>query len=145
MLVGVIIGTNVYLGIKVNNDSIGNIYWSKSMYDLINYTKSSNNHFMSVDWGINNQILGFDYKNDKYFDYWPFFCSNKLAEAELNWLHKAYFNNKNNRYIEIEAPKGTAVCHDSFKKIVINMGFKLSEVQKIPTDTPVFRIYRIDK
>jgi len=47
---------------------VKNVFWAKEINELINYTKDKPNKFISLDWGIHNQLITFTQLKNKYFE-----------------------------------------------------------------------------
>lgn len=84
-----------FFGIKKNPT---NIMWSPAISDLCVYTKSEDNHFINLNWGLHNQLIMFDPVKGKYEEIWAQILEkwgNKITEEEKQKI----INDKNIRYI----------------------------------------------
>lgn len=71
------------------------IYWSPAIYDLIRYAKKTDAQFVSVDWGMHNQLQAFDHKKGKYYDGWTIFIKDPNdVKTKMFLLNSFYQSSK---------------------------------------------------
>jgi hypothetical protein len=124
-----------------------NLIWSSAIYSLADYTKQHKNaQFMSLDWGTQTQLLGFDPVPGKYYEvFGPVVLSSpSLSQA----TYTEYVTDRSNAYYIAHA-KGTQVDPEverDFFKLVELHGYNPVQVKVIYDEkTPVFDIYRLVK
>lgn len=129
----------------LHKDEIPNRYWSRYNYDLINYVTGSDEKFISVDWGINNQIMAFSKKDQILLDYWSFFCSSGLDKATINWLDNNFLSNTSYNYIRLTSGEGQVLCGKKFDDLILSLGYHFEKKSTIPTNKPLFIIGKLVK
>jgi 4-amino-4-deoxy-L-arabinose transferase-like glycosyltransferase len=130
-----------FFGFKQNYT---NIMWSKSIYDLCAYTKTSNNRFVSLDWGFHSQLLMFDPVEGKYEQIWGPLLTGYLSDDEKTLL----INDKNIRYVtysQIDSRWGIMSARDGWFNYVEKLGKNVfKEKEFYGADKSVISIYRIE-
>lgn len=101
-LIVFIVFYNVYI-IKLHIQSYANpksIHWSPAIYDLIRYTQNTDAQFISVDWGIHNQLQAFDHIKGKYYDVWTTFIKDPNDRETKQFLVRDFYrSNKSTFFI----------------------------------------------
>jgi hypothetical protein len=69
-----------------------NIFWSNSIYNLIDYTQSNPHKFASVDWGMHTQLITFSGQRDKYVEISFVLNDDKTFKEDKQWLFDAFLN-----------------------------------------------------
>jgi hypothetical protein len=78
--------------------------WSKQIYSLISYAKNSDSRFVSVDWGIHNQLQAFDHKKGKYFDMWTTFIKDPTDKKTIDFFLKDLGQTEFNKSLNVKIP-----------------------------------------
>lgn len=115
--------------ISGSRGTLNNITWSPAIYKLIDYTKSKDAYFVSVDWGIHNQLLVFNPIKNKYTDRWLQLINKDFAEESIISLikeksdkpiyfilhsqDKAVFPQAQTKFISISKKNKLALTQDS--------------------------------
>jgi 4-amino-4-deoxy-L-arabinose transferase-like glycosyltransferase len=130
--------------LKAYDKEPSNFYWSTAIYDLIEYTKKNDCNYFSVDWGIHNQLLTFDYKPEKYIEYSYWLEGRKFG---VDWYNTGYFR-KDKNYLFILHPEDKTKfksAYDNFFKIQ-DFGVKIELVKEIKdkNGSIIFQIYKLE-
>ncbi len=134
---------NVFFIYNLNNGRLLNKYWSRSVFSLVEHVKKSDSKFVSVDWGINNELIAFDHIKNKYYDYWPFFCTENLEPKTQEWIRQTYLVNAEYRYVRVVSGDENVTCGKNFEKLINSFGYSLQNEVSFPENNPEFLIQKI--
>ena len=144
---------NSFLDIKyidAYNNSPKNVYWSSAIYKLIDYTEKNPNKFVSIDWGIHNQLVTFGGKKDKFLElsYWLNDSNYSEKDAE-KWFKNEFFNPSNNYAFILHTDNNTffSLAKKRFFYLAYIDGVRLKLEKEIIDNErqSIFEIYSLEK
>ena len=124
-----------------------NLIWSNAIYDLSQYTKQHKDaKFISMDWGTQTQLIGFDPVKSKYYEaFGPIAVNNSLLSQDT---FQQYISTKSNAYYITHTNNALVMKEQSrdFLRLAEYHGYEPVIVKEIDDgSTPVFDIYRLNK
>ncbi len=132
--------------IRVYDKPLYKVYWANEIYDLIDYTKASRKKFVSVDWGIHNQLIVFTGIKDKYFNASFILNNKKLSATEKNKLIEQFLiDPKHTLYIlHTRHDSLFKVARDNFLELVDLAGHKPQKIKDFTDGQKIiFEIYKL--
>ncbi|HEX7963147.1 MAG TPA: glycosyltransferase family 39 protein, partial [Candidatus Saccharimonadales bacterium] len=124
----------------------GKLIWSTAIYQLTDYAKVHRGPFVSMDWGTQTQLLGFDPVPGKYVEMFGPLLVNDPAQSEFDFQ----------KYI-VSEPGALYVTHAAGERIIPDVttqffdlaaahGYRLTLVKTIyDGNRPVFEIYSLQQ
>lgn len=124
-----------------------NITWSSQIYPLIDYTKQTESQFVSIDWGIHNQLIVFTQIRGKYSELAFFLSDPQLSKPQKTWLYEEFFNQKGKYQFITRTEEGTSFTKSRkvFFDIVEEYSVELKKVKEFKDSDGriVFEVYSI--
>ncbi|HSW98845.1 MAG TPA: glycosyltransferase family 39 protein [Candidatus Saccharimonadales bacterium] len=119
--------------------------WSPAIYKLISYAKAHNGTFVSMDWGTQTQLIGFDPVHGKYLEmFGPLDISNPITNK---WLYDRYIGSVRNGYYIGTAPgeQNFPEVQKDFFTLALQHGLHPRRVAVIADKKPVYYVYQLVK
>jgi len=117
--------------IEIYDKPVKNINWSSKIYDLIDYTKSDNRIYVSVDWGTHNQLISFTGLRNKYLEIAYGLYQVNIDEDQRKWLIQEILNPEKN-YVLIMYPQENStlgMSQTNLKKIAQEASIRLQKIE----------------
>lgn len=137
---------NVYLAYLRHFDVPQNPMWSPKMTELAAYTKSSPGNFVTVDWGIVNQLILADDRPDKYTQL-EFFMNGTFSPAEADYFVQQYLRKPG--FLFVTHPPPVAAFPDAvarFFAVAAQNDLTLRKVKVISDQRQVlFEVYDVQR
>lgn len=123
-----------------------NEIWSPEIYSLIEFSKNSQNTFVSLDWGFHNQFIIFSQTSDKFIDLSFKLNTNEIDEETKNTFLN-YATDENSIFV-LHSPEDTIfkASRTNFFKILKenNIEFNLIKEYK-QKDKTIYELYKTNK
>lgn len=134
-----------YKYVQAYDKPVKSVYWSKKIYDLIEYTKNDPHQFASIDWGIHTQLTDFTGLRQKYYELSFSFNNMNLSPQNTQELIAEVTNSKYHFYYitHSEADTFFKTARINFFKLVSEKVINVALVKTISDDDGrvVFEIY----
>ena len=129
---------------KLYGSTPSNKYWSTAIYKLVDYTKTKNSPIVSLDWGTQTVLIGFDHTPNKYYEVFGPISVNNAPQNSLDF--QRYIATKPGAYY-VTHPKNQEIFPEVTKDFFVlakSHGYQQYKVATIKDDsTPVFEIYQL--
>lgn len=123
-----------------------NIHWSEKIYDLIRFTKQNEGYYISMDWGIHNQLMAFNPNNKNFVEIFPIFTQDQSLDTK-KWLKETFFSKEITIYI-ITHPKEDQLnqaIFSNFLKFAQEMNLEILPYKIIgELNRDIFIIYKVN-
>lgn len=75
------------------------VIWSDKIYDLINYTIETKKKFVSIDWGLHNNLIAFNPQKNKYYPLGILRSNKDLTRNQIKFISNTFLLDTNFLYI----------------------------------------------
>jgi 4-amino-4-deoxy-L-arabinose transferase-like glycosyltransferase len=121
--------------------------WSEKVYELIDYTRSSDKTFVSIDWGLHNNLIAFDPKKGKYHELIRLWVKKEPDKSWKDMVSKQFFTNPNILYVShSRESESFSIARKRFKNMAKKQDMRIV-TKKIISDNnrKVYEIYALEK
>lgn len=130
-----------YIGIY--KETVKNSAWTPKIYSLAEYTKTHDDKFVSLDWGIHNQLIILTQQKNKYVEQ-AFYLNTYPDDVQKKWFYDNYLNPALDYKFITHGEKTSLVTNSrvNFMKVALDSDISLKKVATFADEKNVmFEIY----